>query len=136
VRLVLDTNVLVSAVLTARGTCARIVDLLADGAFDVYVDDRILAEYTAVLRRPELRIVPEDAAILLELIRSVAHPVAGHPLPVRLPDPNDESFLEVAFASDAVLVTGNLRHYPADSRSEVTVVTPAELLEILRRSGR
>ena len=135
-RLVLDTNVLVSAVLTAHGTCARIVDLVADGALDLSVDDRILAEYTAVLQRPELRIVPEDAEILLELIRSVAHPVAGHPLPVRLPDPNDEAFLEVAAASDAILVTGNLRHYPRSSRGHVTVLTPAELLEVLRRSGQ
>jgi putative PIN family toxin of toxin-antitoxin system len=136
VKLVLDTNVLISAVLTAHGTCARIVDLLAEGALDLYVDDRILAEYTAVLQRPELRIVPEDAAILLELVRSVAHPVAGRPLPVRLPDSNDEAFLEVAAASNAVLVTGNLRHYPRSSRGQVTVLTPAELLEVLRRGGQ
>lgn len=135
-RLVLDTNVLVSAVVAAHGTCARIVDLVADGALDLTVDDRILAEYTAVLQRPELRIMPEDAAILLELIRSVSHPLSGHPLPVRLPDPSDEAFLEVAAASDAILVTGNLRHYPRDSRARVTVLTPAELLEVLRRSGR
>ena len=135
-RLVLDTNVLVSAVLTVHGTCARIVDLVTDGGLDLSVDDRILAEYTEVLQRPELRIVRQDAAILLELIRSVAHPVAGDPLPVRLPDPNDEAFLEVAAASDAILVTSNLRHYPRSSRGHVTVLTPAELLEVLRRSNQ
>jgi len=135
-RLVLDTNVLVSAVLTAHGACARIVDLVTDGGLDLSVDDRILAEYTEVLQRPELRIVRRDAAILLELIRSVAHPVAGDPLPVRLPDPNDETSLEVAAASDAILVTRNLRHYPKSSRGHVKVLTPAELLEVLRRSNQ
>jgi putative PIN family toxin of toxin-antitoxin system len=134
VRVVLDTNVLVSAVLTAHGTCARIVDLLAEGALELHVDDRILAEYTSVLQRPELRIVPEDATVLLELIRSIADPVAGRPLPVHLPDPEDETFLEVAAASASVLITGNTRHYPKSLRAGVTVLTPGEFLEVLRRS--
>jgi putative PIN family toxin of toxin-antitoxin system len=134
VRVVLDTNVLVSAVLTAHGTCARIVDLLAEGALELHVDDRILAAYTSVLQRPELRIVPEDATVLLELIRSIADSVAGRPLPVHLPDPEDETFLEVAAASASVLITGNTRHYPKSLRAGVTVLTPGEFLEVLRRS--
>jgi putative PIN family toxin of toxin-antitoxin system len=134
VRVVLDTNVVVSAIMTAHGTCAQIIDLLADGAFELYADDRILAEYDSVLQRPQLRIVPEDAAVLLELIRSVADPVAAVPLPVQLPDPEDAPFLEVAAASGSLLVTGNARHYPRSSRAGVTVLTPMELLELIRRS--
>ena len=133
-RVVLDTNVVVSAIMTAHGTCAQIIDLLADDAFELYADDRILAEYDSVLQRPQLRIVPEDAAVLLELIRSIADPVAAAPLPVRLPDPGDAPFLEVAAASESLLVTGSARHYPKSSRAGVTVLTPMELLERIRRS--
>jgi putative PIN family toxin of toxin-antitoxin system len=134
VRVVLDTNVLVSAVLTAHGTCARIVDMIADGALDLYADDRILAEYDSVLHRPELRIAPEDAGVILDLIRSITDTVAAIPLPVQLPDPDDAAFLEVAAASGSILITGNTRHFPTNARTGVSVMTPAEFLELLRGS--
>jgi putative PIN family toxin of toxin-antitoxin system len=134
VRVVLDTNVLVSAVLTAQGTCARIVDMIADGVLDLYADDRILAEYDSVLHRPELRIAPEDAGVILDLIRSITDTVAAIPLPVQLPDPDDAAFLEVAAASGSILITGNTRHFPTNARTGVSVMTPAEFLELLRGS--
>jgi putative PIN family toxin of toxin-antitoxin system len=134
VRVVPDTNVLVSAVLTAHGTCARIVDMIADGALDLYADDRILAEYDSVLHRPELRIAPEDAGVILDLIRSITDTVAAIPLPVQLPDPDDAAFLEVAAASGSILITGNTRHFPTNARTGVSVMTPAEFLELLRGS--
>jgi putative PIN family toxin of toxin-antitoxin system len=131
---VLDTNDLVSAVLSAHGTCARIVDMIADGALDLYADDRILAEYDSVLHRPELRIAPEDAGVILDLIRSITDTVAAIPLPVQLPDPDDAAFLEVAAASGSILITGNTRHFPTNARTGVSVMTPAEFLELLRGS--
>jgi putative PIN family toxin of toxin-antitoxin system len=134
VRVVLDANVVVSAAMTAHGTCARLIDMLADGLFDICADDRILAEYDTVLHRPQLHIAAEDAGIVLELIRSIAEPVGAVPLPVKLPDANDAPFLEVAAAANAVLVTGNTRHYPKPSRAGVPVLTPKELLEIIRGS--
>jgi putative PIN family toxin of toxin-antitoxin system len=135
VRVVLDTNVLVSAVLTAQGTCARIVDMIADGVLDLYADDRILAEYDSVLHRPELRIAPEDAGVILDLIRSITDTVAAIPLPVQLPDPDDAAFLEVAAASGSILITGNARHYPKNSHAGVSIMSPSEFLELLRGSS-
>jgi len=134
VKAVLDTNVVVSAAITVHGVCARIVDLLADGVFGVYVDDRILDEYASVLGRPELKIVPEDAAVVLELIRSVAERVTALPLSVDLPDPTDLPFLEVAEATRACLVTGNVRHFPKRVCEHVTVVRPREFLDVLRQA--
>ena len=133
-RVVLDTNVVVSAAITTHGTCARIIDLVADGVIGIFVDDRILSEYDSVLHRPQLKIVPEDAAVVLELIRSIAEPVAAVPLAVELPDAGDAPFLEVASAAQAILVTGNARHYPKPSRVGVAVLTPKELLEVIRSS--
>lgn len=133
-RAVLDTNVIVSAALTAHGACAQIVDLLAEGAFAICANDSILGEYDDVLHRPELGLMLADANALLGLLRAVAEPFAAIPLAVDLPDADDRPFLEVAAAAAAVLVTGNARHFPADARAGVTVLTPAEFLRVLRTS--
>ncbi len=134
-KVVLDTNVIVSAVMTTHGPCAQIIDLFAEGLFDICTDSRILDEYEEVLSRPRLRIDPDDAAMVLELIHAVAETVAAAPLPVRLPDAEDLPFLEVAAGAGALLVTGNTRHYPDRSRAGVTVITPREFLDLLRRSS-
>jgi putative PIN family toxin of toxin-antitoxin system len=133
-KVVLDTNVIVSAILTARGVCAQILDMLTEGVFGIYVDDRILAEYDSVLRRPQFHLILDDAAEVMEWIRSVAEPVGALPLPAELPDAGDMPFLEVAASAGAILVTGNTRHYPKRRRVGVTVLTPREFLELLRRS--
>lgn len=131
-RAVLDTNVIGSAALTAHGACAQIVDLLTEGVFVICANDPILGEYDDVLHRPELSVAPNDAEAVLELIQAVAERVTAIPLPVGLPDADDRPFLEVAAAADAILVTGNLRHYPQDARAGVVVLTPAEFLRVLR----
>ncbi len=134
-RVVLDTNVIVSAALSEHGVCARIVDMLGGGVFDICADDRILGEYDAVLRRPEFRIAPENVDALMELIRHIALPVATTPLAVRLPDPDDHPFLEVAGAAVAILVTGNRRHFPKKACGDVRLLSPREFLEMLRRAS-
>jgi uncharacterized protein len=134
-KVVLDTNVVVSAAMTAGGTCAQIVNLLADGAFDLCADERILDEYEAVLYRRELGIRPEDAAVVLEWIRSIAEPVAAVPLAASLPDPGDLPFLETAAAGGAVLVTGNLRHFPKKACKGTTVLSPRDFLDLVRHAA-
>jgi len=57
---------------------------------------------------------------------------AAPPCPAPLPDPDDEPFLAVAAAIDGVLVTGNLKHFPAHARGEVSVLTPRQLVDKLR----
>ena len=134
-KVVLDTNVIVSAAITTYGTCGQIVDMLTDGIFDICADDRILNEYETVLHRPELQIIPQEAAIVLELIHSIAERVAAVPLAVTLPDPKDLLFLEVATTAEAILVTGNLRHFPKRACKGVIVVSPREFLNLFRQSG-
>jgi len=134
-RAVLDTNVIVSAALTTHGTCARLVDMLVNGTLEICVDDRILDEYDSVLRRPKFCMLPENIDILMEAIRHVAIHVIGAPLSVDLPDSGDRPFLEVAVAAGAILVTGNVRHYPPDACAGVKAVTPAEFLELVTRSS-
>ena len=132
-RVVFDTNVIISAALTTHGACARILDVLLAGGYELCADDRILSEYESVLRRPELRIDAGDAATVTELVRHVALPVVGAPLPAELPDAGDLPFLEVAAAADAILVTGNRRHFPRKACRGVRVLSPREFLEVLRQ---
>lgn len=128
---VLDTNVVVSGLISEGGPCGQILGLAFDGALHLCVDDRILAEYQAVLPRPRFGLLLGHAAETLETIRLIAEPVVPLPLGARLPDPSDLPFLEVAAACEAVLVTGNLRHFPARARAGVTVVNPRGFLNLL-----
>ena len=132
-RAVIDTNVLVSALFTPTGTCARVLDLMVEGVVQPCVDPRILAEYEEVLRDPRMPFEPHQVDAVLELMHSVGEPVAAMPLSAALPHEGDRPFLEVADAAQAILVTGNPRHFPKRARGRVRLLSPTELLEALRR---
>ncbi len=132
-RVVLDTNILVSGLLSETGPPGALVALLSENVFVACFDERILAEYREVLRRPHLVIAPAKVEQLLTDFEKEGVFIVGRPLPVRLPDPDDEPFLEVAVAAEAeYLVTGNLRHFPARLRQGVAVVSPRAFLDALR----
>ena len=132
-KIVLDTNILVSGLLQPFGPSGQIVRLVAAGELVLCHDSRILAEYWEVLLRKKFRFDPERVEILMEEIRAGGIPVAARPLAIRLPDPDDEPFLEVALAGGAqCLVTGNIKHYPADARHGVEVLSPRSFIELYR----
>lgn len=132
-KIVLDTNVLVSGLLQPFGPSGQIVRLVASGELILCYDPRILAEYQEVLRRKKFRFDSERVDILLEEIRAGGVPVAARPLAIRLPDLDDEPFLEVAVAGEAqCLVTGNVKHYPDEARSGVAVLSPRSFIESYR----
>ena len=132
-RVVLDTNVLVSGVLSAAGW---IVEAVLAGRLELALDARIRAEYEDVLRRPEFAFSPERIADLLEAIDRFAFQVAAvEPWPAPLPDRDDEPWLAVAGATGSVLVTGNLKHFPARARRGVLVQAPREFIEYLRNEA-
>ncbi len=135
-RIVLDTNVLVSGVLSASGPPGWILEAVLAGDLELAVDMAIRQEYAEVLTRPEFALLRVQLDKLLAALDRCAFWVAGvPPWPVPLPDPDDESFLAVAAASASVLVTGNLRHFPAASRRGVVVLTPREFKESQRRKA-
>ena len=135
-KLVLDTNVLISGLKTPGGTCAQILFLVIDGKITLCVDHRIMDEYERVTRDPDLRLDSRAVREILDLIRQTADAVTAGPLPVKLPDPGDLCFLEVASVSGAWLVTGNVRHFPEKERGDVVVLSPRHFLDALaRRAG-
>jgi len=130
VRIVLDTNVLVAGLLSPFGPPGEIVRMVSSGRLTLCLDARILAEYRDVLRRPRFAFDADEVDILLDFIERGGRIVASAPLATRLPDPDDEPFLEVALGGDAeYLVTGDLAHFPAGLRAEVAVVAPGEFLD-------
>lgn len=137
-KIVLDTNVLVSGLLQPFGPSGQIVRLVASGDLVLCHDPRILAEYQEVLLREKFGFDPDRVGALLDEIRAGGIPTAARPLAVRLPDSDDEPFLEVALAGEAqCLVTGNVKHFPTEARSEVEVLAPRAFIELYRaRSGR
>ena len=132
-RIVLDTNVLVSGLLNPDGPPGRIVDLILDGRLQVLYDDRILGEYLDVLERPRLAILPEQARAIITYLRLAGERITAQPLPTStLPDPDDLMFAEIAITGKAdALVSGNIRHYSGLDQYGVRVLSPLELLQSL-----
>ena len=129
-RIVLDTNVLVSGLLSPHGPPGRIVDLFLDGTVTLLVDDRIVMEYREVLARPRFRFNPADVEAVLGLIDIAGERVAAGPLSAIVPDPYDLPFLEVAYAGKAdALVTGNARHFRGAADVGVRVLSPAAFMK-------
>ena len=132
-RLVLDTNIVVSAAIKPQGLQRTVLLLALTKPIRWYVSDAILDEYVRVLRRPELRIRKGLRQQLLQLINNHARSV----LPTRLPqitrDPGDNIFVECADAARAdYLITGNERDFPKfwkntkiiSSREFLTIISP------------
>jgi putative PIN family toxin of toxin-antitoxin system len=137
-RIVLDTNVLVSGILSPHGPPGRIVDLAVRGDLRVHFDDRILAEYREVLGRPKFDLNPDDVAQVLGQLERTGEAVSAPPLAVTLTDEDDVPFLEVAVAGGVdALVTGNGADFePVRGSHEVRVISPRVLVdEIAGRRG-
>ncbi|MDO8880662.1 MAG: putative toxin-antitoxin system toxin component, PIN family [Coriobacteriia bacterium] len=135
-RIVLDTNVLVSGLLSPFGPPGEIVRLVSSGAVKLGVDARILSEYDEVLARPRFGFTHDAVSALLDYIDQASETVASEPLTHRLPDEDDEPFLEVALACGVDhLVTGNAVHFPEEARAGVSVVSPAQFIELYRSRG-
>src|SRR5204863_1680233 len=97
-RIVVDTNVLVSGLLSPHGPPGRIVDGIVAEDLRVLFDDRILDEYREVLLRPKFGFGPRDIDDVMDQIVSAGEQVSAPPVDVELPDPDDLPFLEVALA--------------------------------------
>lgn len=127
---VVDTNVFVSAALTAGGTCDRIFRAAVDGKIRLAWSAPMLAEYREALLRPKFCLPPSIVSSLLTLLGEADQVAAGSAPP--LPDPADEVFLAAALATaDKILVTGNRLHFPREVCHPVLVLTPAEALKRL-----
>ena len=131
-RVVYDTNVVVSAALKPGSIPAALVALAVDHRVQVCLSPAILAEYTAVLHRPKFGFDAPTINAFLEDLTRVA--LLVHPT-MRLSVATDEAdnrFLECAReAKAAFLVTGNLRHFPVAAFEGIQILEPARFAHVL-----
>jgi putative PIN family toxin of toxin-antitoxin system len=112
-RVVLDTNVVLSACLKPDGLEARMVDMAIAGTLDACVTPETWAEYQDVLFRDKFKAIRPRAELILQSLFTRVLRVSGGEQITAASDEDDNRFLECAAAADAqYLVTGNLRHYP------------------------
>jgi len=138
IRVVIDTNVYVAALLSRDGAPARIIRALGDGLFDTVSCPALLAELEGVLVRPKIssRISSRDARDYVEWLKRVA---IVEPDPEGVPpasaDPDDDLVLALARESRAKAVVSGDEHLLDLERAEVRVLSPAafaEFIEALR----
>jgi putative PIN family toxin of toxin-antitoxin system len=130
-RLVVDTNIVVSAALKPDGLQRTVLVLAVTRPARLYVTHAVLAEYREVLARPEFKIRKGLRQQLLQLLTNRAHLVE----PVRVlqvaNDPGDNKFVECADAARAdYLITGNAKHFPRFWKN-TKVITSREFTSIV-----
>ena len=128
---VIDTNVLVSALLKWDSVPGNVLQFTITGVVTPVLNEDILREYREVLLRKKFHFPESVVDAILDNLAAQAVFVNEEKLDVNLPDPKDVVFYEVVMEErknqDAFLVTGNLKHFPV----ERFIVTPRQFLDIL-----
>ena len=125
-RAVVDTNILVSALLTPSGPPGAVAQAIRHGLLQPMVCAEIIEEYVDVLHRPRLALPPHDVDELIALLGAQAQWVRITPYltELKLPDPGDWPFIATALAGECPVITGNAKHFP--KRVGVMVMTARE----------
>ena len=134
---VIDTNVIVSALLTQRADSptVKVLKAVSEGTLIPLYNDEIMKEYDEVLHRPKFPFTERRIRPVLASIRAFGLAVNPSRTGQILPDMDDLVFYEVVMEKrkdDAYLITGNLRHFPA----KTWIVTPAEMMALIESDGR
>ena len=132
---VVDTNVLVSALLKENSIPGQLFSWISEGRLIPVYSDQITQEYREVLRRPKFHFPPSKIKMILDTIEKKGIEITAETLEVVLPDPKDRVFYEVVMEErkvrDAWLITGNLRHFP----TKFFIVTPRQMMEIVNSTS-
>lgn len=128
---VIDTNILVSAMLKWESVPGSIMELALEGLIVPVLNEAIISEYREVLLRPKFHLTEDIVSDIISSIRKVAVYVDEEHINIDLPDPKDRVFYEVAMEGrkneDTYLVTGNIKHFP----DKTYIVTPRKMLDII-----
>lgn len=114
---VLDTNILVSALMTPDGKAYALLKRVLQGEYTICISSEIMEEYKDVLHRERLHL----DKFLIDYLLSVFYiqgiwiePLPSNSQKVAMVDESDRKFFDVAKCLHAKLVTGNFKHYPVD----------------------
>ena len=127
---VIDTNVLVAALMTKNPVSAtvQIVQAIAGGIIIPVFNDEIVGEYEDVLNRNKFKFDKSDISELLSFVKKSGVSVDRTEYKDFMPDPKDRVFYEISLTVDSCLVTGNSKHFPGTTK----VVSTAEMMEIVK----
>lgn len=132
---VIDTNVIVSAVLKQDSVHGKVVRMALEGSIVPILNDVIENEYREVLSRPKFHLSQSIIEDIIFAFRDKGLYVEAGSFEIELPDPKDRVFYEVVMekrkSEETWLVTGNIRHFPV----EPFIVTPREMLDVVLNDG-
>jgi uncharacterized protein len=131
-RIVIDTNVLISAAVKPLGSQALVINLVAFRAVELFVSEAVLDEYREVFSRPKFARLPSaEVAALLALIETEATMVTPAARLEISPHDSDNRFYECADAAKAdYIVTGNSRHFTRPHKN-TRIISGRGLLELM-----
>lgn len=128
-KIVIDTNIFVSALLSQTGAANLIYRMFLSGELTLVYNEDILAEYEDVVYRPHLNIVQNDAHTLLANIQQYGELIKPSASKIDMIDEDDRIFYDTAKEAGAHLITRNLKHYP----NEPHILEPSAYLDYLRK---
>lgn len=133
---VIDTNVLVSAMLKWESVPGNVLELAFKGVIVPLVNEQILSEYREVLSRPKFHFTNDIIETVIGAIEKQGINIDAAELDIDLPDSDDKVFYEVVMekrkSEKAYLITGNIRHFP----TKPFVVTPRQMIDIIMASQK
>ena len=128
---VIDTNVLVSAMLKWQSVPGNVMEFVLDGFIIPVLNKEIVAEYRTVLARSKFRLDEEIITDIIDSLENVGFYVDAETIDIELPDSKDRVFYEVVMEKrkeeETYLVTENIKHFP----DKPFIVTPRQMLDVL-----
>lgn len=129
-QIVIDTNIIVSAVLSPQGNPARVFQFILDNHdVQLYYNVVILAEYEKVLAYERLNISAEKQRIYLDAIKDIGKTINPAKSEIVMPDESDRIFYDTAKFCNGYLITGNAKHYP----DEPFIFSPTQFIDLFER---
>lgn len=128
--IVIDCNVFISAFIGSE-TCFKSLDK-AFSSYKVCYSEATLKELLEVLKRPKFKQTLKTKRIetTLQLLYSLGDLFAPEPCNIKLPDPDDMIYLDLAIAANAEnIITGNKKHFPGKLCKGVEILSPGEFLK-------
>ena len=130
--IIIDTNVLLTALKSSLGTSYRLLSMVQDNRFEIHISAPLIAEYESVLKRGHLALSDQQIDDIIDFIctKAIHHKIYYLWRPV-LKDPDDDFLLELAVKTRAMIVTWNLADFKQDANFRIKVITPRDFLNEL-----
>lgn len=133
-QIILDTNVLLTALKSAKGTTFRLLSMVGSDRFQMHVSAPLVAEYESVLKRGLLALSTQQVDDVVDFICAHAkHHKIYYLWRPMLKDPGDDFVLELAVKANAHIVTWNVSDFKQAAKFGVQVQTPREFINFLEK---